>query len=64
MDGLAKISPLVALYAGRDDMLEEAEEAIRVTQDDDITVVVALAYCRCGCLCHRNLLLVETFSLC
>ena len=46
IDSVTKIAPLVAMYAGQDNMLEKAEDAIRVTQDNDIAVSVALAYAR------------------
>ncbi len=41
-DGYAKVAPLVALYAGKDDMASVIEEVIRVTQDNDLAVQSAL----------------------
>ncbi len=46
MDGVAKIAPVVAMYAGRDDMLEKVEQVVRATQESDFIVVVALAAAR------------------
>ena len=46
MDCVAKLAPLVAMYAGREDLLQKAEAATRVTQDDDIAVAVGRAYAR------------------
>ena len=46
IDCITKIPPLVALYAGTGDMLEKAEDAIRVTQDNDIAVASGLAFAR------------------
>ena len=37
-DGYAKIVPLVAMYAGRDEMKEVVEKAVRVTLNNDKSV--------------------------
>ncbi|OWF44538.1 crystallin J1A-like [Mizuhopecten yessoensis] len=46
IDGVVRIVPVVAMYAGHPDMLNMAEEVIRVTQESDFTVVVALCAAR------------------
>lgn len=46
IDCVTKIAPLVALYAGRPEMLEKVEDAIRVTQNSDIDVVIGCAAAR------------------
>ena len=46
MDCVLRIVPVVALYAGRPDMLDRAEEVIRVTQDNDTSVATGLAAAR------------------
>lgn len=46
MDGVTKLAPVVALYAGRPEMLERVEAAVRVTQDNDMCVAVTLAAAR------------------
>uniref|UniRef100_A0A8C2DQ85 Selenoprotein J n=1 Tax=Cyprinus carpio TaxID=7962 RepID=A0A8C2DQ85_CYPCA len=46
IDGVAKLAPIVACYAGKPEMLERVEEATRVTQDNDICVAVTLAAAR------------------
>lgn len=46
MDCVLRIVPVVALYAGRPDMLEKAESVIRVTQNSDTSVAVGLAAAR------------------
>ncbi|KAI4807001.1 hypothetical protein KUCAC02_017781 [Chaenocephalus aceratus] len=43
MDGVTKLAPVVAMYAGRPEMLEKVEKAIRVTQNNDMCVAVTLA---------------------
>ncbi|XP_064869858.1 selenoprotein J [Oncorhynchus nerka] len=45
-DGIAKLAPIVALYAGKTDMLEKVEEAVRVTQNNDACVAETLAAAR------------------
>jgi ADP-ribosylglycohydrolase len=45
-NGLAKIAPVVALYAGKPELLARAEEAIRVTQNTDKAVAAGLAGAR------------------
>ncbi len=40
------MAPIVACYAGKPEMLERIEEAIRVTQNNDICVAVTLAAAR------------------
>uniref|UniRef100_A0A3Q2Z3E7 Crystallin J1A-like n=1 Tax=Hippocampus comes TaxID=109280 RepID=A0A3Q2Z3E7_HIPCM len=46
MDGITKLAPVVAFYAGQGDMLEKVEKVIRVTQNNDICVAVTLAAAR------------------
>ncbi|CAH1785631.1 unnamed protein product [Owenia fusiformis] len=46
IDCCAKIAPLVAWYAGDQEMLERVEDFVRVTQDSDLDVALALAYAR------------------
>lgn len=46
IDCVAKIVPLVALYAGHVHLLEKAEDAIRLTQNSDFTVAIGLAVVR------------------
>lgn len=70
IDGVAKLAPIVACYAGKPEMLERVEEATRVTQNNDICVAVTLAaarlvmydwqhelwhmYIQLSTICHRN----------
>ncbi|KAG5286307.1 hypothetical protein AALO_G00013390 [Alosa alosa] len=46
IDGIAKLAPIVALYAGKPDMLEKVEDAVRVTQNNDLCVAETLAAAR------------------
>uniref|UniRef100_A0A087YDP8 Selenoprotein J n=1 Tax=Poecilia formosa TaxID=48698 RepID=A0A087YDP8_POEFO len=46
IDGIAKLAPIVAFYAGQPDMLEKVEQAIRVTQNNDECVAETLAAAR------------------
>lgn len=46
IDGIAKLAPIVAFYAGNTDMLEKVEQAIRVTQNNDACVAETLAAAR------------------
>lgn len=46
IDGIAKLAPIVAFYAGQPDMLEKVELAIRVTQNNDECVAETLAAAR------------------
>lgn len=46
MDGIAKLAPIVAFYAGQPDMLEKVELATRVTQNNDECVAGTLAAAR------------------
>ncbi|KAE8280039.1 Crystallin J1A [Larimichthys crocea] len=43
MDGVTKLAPVVAMYAGRPEMLDKVEKAMRVTQNNDMCVAVTLA---------------------
>ncbi|XP_048388048.1 selenoprotein J [Stegostoma tigrinum] len=43
MDGVAKIAPVVALYAGDPKLAQYVEEAVRVTQDDNLAVQCSIA---------------------
>ena len=46
MDGVTKLAPVVAMYAGKPEMLEKVEAAVRVTQDYDLCVAVTMAAAR------------------
>uniref|UniRef100_A0A8C4I4B9 Crystallin J1C n=1 Tax=Dicentrarchus labrax TaxID=13489 RepID=A0A8C4I4B9_DICLA len=46
IDGIAKLAPIVAFYAGKPDMLDKVEQAIRVTQNNDECVAETLAAAR------------------
>lgn len=46
MDGVTKLAPVVAMYAGRPEMLEKVEKAIRVTQNNDMCVAETLVAAR------------------
>ncbi|XP_069120775.1 crystallin J1A-like [Argopecten irradians] len=46
IDCVVRVIPVVAMYAGHPDMLSLAEEVVRVTQESDFTVVVALCAAR------------------
>ncbi|KAG7227370.1 hypothetical protein INR49_000375 [Caranx melampygus] len=46
IDGITKLAPIVAFYAGKPDMLEKVEQAIRVTQNNDECVAETLAAAR------------------
>uniref|UniRef100_A0A1A8PU46 Selenoprotein J n=1 Tax=Nothobranchius rachovii TaxID=451742 RepID=A0A1A8PU46_9TELE len=46
MDGIAKIAPVVSMFAGRPQMLEKVEEVVRVTQNNDMCVAVTMAAAR------------------
>lgn len=46
IDGVAKLAPIVAFYAGKPDMLEKVEQAVRVTQNNDACVAETLAAAR------------------
>ncbi|KAJ8274428.1 hypothetical protein COCON_G00090530 [Conger conger] len=46
IDGIAKLAPIVALYAGKPEMLEKVEDATRVTQNNDLCVAETLAAAR------------------
>uniref|UniRef100_A0A3Q3B2B7 Selenoprotein J n=1 Tax=Kryptolebias marmoratus TaxID=37003 RepID=A0A3Q3B2B7_KRYMA len=46
IDGVAKLAPVVAMFAGRPEMLEKVEAATRVTQSDDLCVAVTLTAAR------------------
>lgn len=39
IDVITKLAPVVAMFAGRSEMLGKVEKAVRVTQNDDV----------CGC---------------
>lgn len=52
IDGVTKIAPIVALHAGKPDMLDRVEEVVRVLQDFDIAVACALAAARFVTLLH------------
>ncbi|XP_060078009.1 crystallin J1A-like [Ylistrum balloti] len=46
IDCVLRIVPVVAMYAGHPKMLNIAEEVVRITQESDFTVVVALCAAR------------------
>ncbi|XP_022609880.1 crystallin J1B-like isoform X2 [Seriola dumerili] len=46
MDGVTKLAPVVAMFAGQPQMLEKVEKAIRVTQNNDMCVAVTMAAAR------------------
>uniref|UniRef100_A0AAY4DB82 Uncharacterized protein n=1 Tax=Denticeps clupeoides TaxID=299321 RepID=A0AAY4DB82_9TELE len=46
IDGVTRLAPIVALYAGRPEMLARVEDALRVTQNNDMCVAVTLAAAR------------------
>lgn len=50
IDGITKLAPIVAFYAGQPDMLEKVEQAVRVTQNNDECVAETLAAARSVCL--------------
>ncbi|XP_043548509.1 selenoprotein J isoform X2 [Chiloscyllium plagiosum] len=43
MDGVAKVAPIVALYAGDPKLPQYVEEVVRVTQDDNLAVQCSIA---------------------
>jgi hypothetical protein len=46
IDSCVKIVPVVAMYAGHEDMLLEVEDAIRVSQDNEDAVAFGLGFAR------------------
>ncbi|KAJ0059857.1 hypothetical protein NL108_014119, partial [Boleophthalmus pectinirostris] len=46
IDSVTKLAPLVAMFAGRPEMLDKVETAVRVTQNNDECVAVTLAAAR------------------
>lgn len=54
MDGVTKLAPVVAAFAGKPEMLEKVEKAIRVTQNNDMCVAATLAAARSGFACKDN----------
>jgi len=46
VDGCAKIAPVVAMYAGRPEMLEKVEAAVKVTQKPGMAVAAAMVTAR------------------
>ncbi|KAG7242268.1 hypothetical protein INR49_024024 [Caranx melampygus] len=46
MDGVTKLAPVVAMFAGQPQMLEKVERAVRVTQNNDMCVAVTLVAAR------------------
>lgn len=56
MDGITKLAPIVAFYAGKPEMLEKVEDAVRVTQNNDACVAETLAAARS--VCFLSVLLV------
>lgn len=63
-DSVARIVPLVALYAGKREMLEVAEDCITLMQNCDIAVASTLLVCRLLAmiiLANDNSITMETF---
>ncbi|AWP04556.1 putative crystallin J1A-like isoform 3 [Scophthalmus maximus] len=46
IDGITRLAPVVAFYAGQPDMLEKVEQAVRITQNNDECVAETLAAAR------------------
>ena len=46
MDGVLRMVSVVALYAGRPEMLEKVEEVVTATQNSDTSVAVCLTAAR------------------
>ncbi|KAI1882683.1 hypothetical protein AGOR_G00237420 [Albula goreensis] len=46
IDGITKLAPIVGRYAGKPEMLEKVEDAIRVTQNNDPCITETLAAAR------------------
>lgn len=61
IDGIAKLAPVVAFYAGKPDMLEKVEQATRVTQNNDGCVAETLAAARS--VCFSNTLIHSNFNV-
>ncbi|CAB4021204.1 Hypothetical predicted protein [Paramuricea clavata] len=57
IDGVTKIAPLVAMYAGHPDLLFHVEDVTRMTEDNDIAVAIGLAAAR---IIERCLLTTNT----
>lgn len=55
IDGIAKLAPIVAFYAGKPDMLEKVELAVRVTQNNDACVAETLAAARSVCFPYTSI---------
>lgn len=47
MDCVAKLAPIVAMYAGHPDLLVYVEQIVRMTEDNDVAVAIGLAAARC-----------------
>ena len=47
MDCVAKLAPIVAMYAGHPDLLVYVEQIVRMTEDNDVSVAIGLATARC-----------------
>ena len=63
-DSVARIVPLVAMYAGKREVLEVAEDCITLMQDCDIAVASTLLVCRLLAmivLANGNAITMETF---
>ena len=61
---MARIVPLVAMYAGKREVLEVAEDCITLMQDCDIAVASTLLVCRLLAmivLANGNAITMETF---
>lgn len=46
IDGITKLAPIVAFYAGKPEMLGKVEDAVRVTQNNRACVAETLAAAR------------------
>lgn len=60
IDGIAKLAPVVAFYAGKPEMLEKVEQAVRVTQNNDDCVAETLAAARSVCSANASFSLPVT----
>ena len=57
IDSVARIAPVVALYAGKEEMLQKVEDMVRVTQNNDVPVAFALVAARVFRAYFMNLIL-------
>ena len=55
MDGVLRLVSVVALYAGRPEMLDKVEEVVTVTQNSDTSISVCLAAARYACVFYNGI---------